>query len=56
MAQPEQISPLNNYTVVNESDPNDTFEVEASDYHDALQEALTCLGWFVAVREADSTE
>lgn len=51
MASDQQGSSLKEYRVVNEDDPNDVFLVEASSYEDAAHEALTCLGWFVAVRD-----
>lgn len=51
MAPEQQGTPLKEYRVVNEDDPNHTFLVEASSYEDAAHEALTCLGWFVAVRD-----
>lgn len=54
MASGQQSSSLKEYRVVNEDDPNHFFIVEASSYEDAAHEALTCLGWFVAVRDDES--
>ncbi len=54
MASGQQSSSLKEYRVVNEDDPNHVFIVEASSYEDAAHEALTCLGWFVAIRDDES--
>lgn len=51
MASGQQGTTIKEYRVVNEDDPNHVFLVEASSYEDAAREALTCLGWFVAVRD-----
>jgi hypothetical protein len=53
MASGQQGTTIKEYRVVNEDDPNHVFLVEASSYEDAAQEALTCLGWFVAVRDGE---
>ena len=45
---------LKKYTVVNDNDGNDTFEVEATDANDAASNALLKLGWWIA--ENDSHE
>jgi hypothetical protein len=39
--------PTKTYTVVSDYDGNDSFEVEASNYEDALIEALRVLGWWL---------
>ena len=44
------------YTVINEHDPNDTFEVEAHDYEHALYAALSELGWFITEQKEDDEE
>jgi hypothetical protein len=36
------------YTVYNENDPNDSFEVDAVDYEHALRAVLQELGWWIA--------
>jgi hypothetical protein len=38
---------MKTYTVVNDEDANDSFEVTAEDYEKALTEALAQLGWWI---------
>jgi hypothetical protein len=56
MAPTEQSAPLKQYRVVNEDDLNCDFLVEAVSYEDAVKEALTCLGWFVAIPEDETPD
>ena len=41
-------SNLKSFTVINDADPNTTFEVMAKDVNEAQYLALIELGWFVA--------
>jgi hypothetical protein len=40
--------PLKTYNIMNEFDPNDTFEIEAEDENDAAHKALEALGFWVS--------
>ena len=44
------------YTIVNDNDPNDTFEVEAKNSDDAAHFALENLGWWVSVSNESENE
>ena len=44
------------WTVVNDDDPNETFEVKASTADEAAHNALTELGWWVASDPADEED
>ena len=37
-----------NFTVINDADPNETFEVSAKDVNEAQYLALTELGWWIS--------
>ena len=41
-------SPIKKYLVVNDNDPHDLFEIEATDPNTAAHAALTHLGWWLA--------
>jgi hypothetical protein len=41
---------MKTWTVVSDSDGNDTFEIIAANQNDAAHEALNELGWFIAKR------
>lgn len=41
------------YTIVNDNDGNDSFEVEAENSTDAAHKALEELGWWVAELEEE---
>ncbi len=40
--------PIKKYIVVNDKDPHDLFEVEATDPNTAAHAALTHMGWWLA--------
>ena len=40
--------PLKTYNIMNEFDPNDTFEIEAEDENDAAHKGLEALGFWVS--------
>ena len=40
--------PIKKYIVVNDDDPHDLFEIEATDPNTAAHAALTHLGWWLA--------
>ena len=44
---------LKTYTIVNEHDGNDTFEIQAVNDSDAAHKALETLGWWVAKLKED---
>ncbi len=50
MKQPES-DETKVYTIINDYDGNDSFEVEATNVHDAADQALEELGWWVSVGE-----
>jgi hypothetical protein len=41
------MSELKTWTFTSESDSSDTFQVEAMNRNGALEEAITCLGYFL---------
>lgn len=40
--------PIKKYIVVNDNDPHDLFEIEATDPNTAAHAALTHMGWWLA--------
>ncbi len=44
------------YLVLNESDPNDTFEIEASDISEAHYLAMEYLGWWISAFPKDNEQ
>ena len=42
---------MKTYTIINDNDGNDSFEIEAKDGNDAAHKALLELGWWVSAGE-----
>ena len=47
---------MKKWTVINQHDGNDTFEVEGDNYGEAACDALQQLGWAISIPESDEDE
>jgi len=47
---------MKKWTVINQHDGNDTFEVEGDNYGEAACDALQQLGWAISIPESDDDE
>jgi hypothetical protein len=47
---------MQKWTVINQYDGNNTFEVEGDDYGEAACDALQQLGWAIIIPERDEDE